>query len=205
MNCIHCNREINNRGSLYAHQMSCSLNPEKITHARSPLAGRKKGSVAWNKGIQTGHKPWNKGLTGLTGTPHTEETKKHLSKRAKELNYGGYIPGSGRGKKGWYNGFFCDSSWELAYVIYCLEHNINIKRNTDKRKYIWEGVEKSYTPDFIVDGKVTEIKGYKTDQWLAKHKANPDIEVLYEKEMQPILNYVISKYGKNYIELYQGR
>ena len=205
MNCIHCNREINNRGSLSAHQMSCRLNPEKITHARSLLAGRQKGSVAWNKGIKTGHEPWNKGLTGLPGTPHTEKTKKHLSKRAKELNYGGYIPGSGRGKKGWYNGFFCDSSWELAYVIYCIEHNIDIKRNTDKRKYIWEGVEKSYTPDFIVDGKVTEIKGYKTDQWLAKHKANSDIEVLYEKEMQPILNYVISKYGKGYIELYQGR
>lgn len=205
MNCIHCNREIKNKGSLTAHQMSCHSNPDRIAHKHSPLAGAKKGCTPWNKGIPTGHTPWNKGLTGRTGTPHTEETKQHLSKRAKELNYGGYIPGSGRGKKGWYNGFFCDSSWELAYVIYCLEHGKNIQRNTTKRKYIWEGVEKSYTPDFIVDGKVTEIKGYKTEQWLAKYKANPDIDVLYEKEMQPILAYVISKYGKKYIELYQGR
>lgn len=205
MNCIHCNREIKNKGSLTAHQMSCKFNPEKKTHKRGENAGARKGSTPWNKGISTGHTPWNKGLTGLPGTPHTEEMKQHLSKIAKELNYGGYIPGSGRGKKGWYNGFFCDSSWELAYVIYCLEHDFDIRRNTEKRYYIHEGKTKTYIPDFIVDGVVTEVKGYKSEQWEAKHTANPDVVVLYEEEMKPFLSYVISKYGKNFVKLYEGR
>jgi len=50
MKCIYCEREIKNKGSLAAHQMSCKNNPDKITHEHSPLAGAQKGSVAWNKG-----------------------------------------------------------------------------------------------------------------------------------------------------------
>lgn len=50
MNCIHCNREIKNAGSLAAHQMSCKDNPNKVKHKRSPHAGARKGSEPWNKG-----------------------------------------------------------------------------------------------------------------------------------------------------------
>ena len=142
-------------------------------------------------------------MTGLEGTPHTEETKKRLSEVAKERKLGGYVRGSGRGKKGWYKGFFCDSSWELAYVVYCLDHNIDIKRNAEKRKYIWQGVVKNYIPDFIVDGTLTEVKGYKTEQWLAKMAANPDVQVLYEQDLVPVIEYVKNKYGKDFINLYE--
>lgn len=51
MKCQHCEREINNKGSLIAHEMSCKSNPNKIQHKHSSLAGRKKGSVPWNKGL----------------------------------------------------------------------------------------------------------------------------------------------------------
>ena len=185
------------------HEKSCQQNPNRIQRKRSPNAGPKKGNIPWNKGLTGLHTAWNKGLVGLKGTPHTEETKKRLSEIAKERNLGGYIQGSGRGKKGWYKGFYCDSSWELAYVIYCLDHNISIKRNTEKRKYIWEGVIKNYIPDFIVQGILTEIKGFKTEQWLAKLEANPDIKVLYKNDLEHILEYVRNKYGKNFITLYE--
>ena len=99
--------------------------------------------------------------------------------------------------------FFCDSSWELAYVIYCLDHKIDIKRNTEKRTYEYNGKIKNYIPDFIVEGKLVEIKGYKTDEWLAKLSANPDVKVLYEKDLQPILDYVIMRYSKKFVELYE--
>lgn len=125
-----------------------------------------------------------------------------MSLIAKNKNLGGYVKGSGRGKKGWYKNFFCDSSWELAYIIYCLDHNIKIERNVEKRKYEWNGKTKNYIPDFVVNGKLVEVKGFKTPQWIAKQKANPDIEVLYEPDLKPILNYVIDKYGKDYIKLY---
>ena len=142
-------------------------------------------------------------MIGLRGTPHTEETKQRLSVVAKMRKLGGYVKGSGRGKKGWYRGFFCDSSWELAYVIYCLEHNMSIQRNTERRQYIWQNKIKNYIPDFIVQGAVTEIKGFKTEEWLAKLEANPDVNVLYQKELKPIFDYVVNKYGKDFIRLYE--
>jgi len=141
-------------------------------------------------------------FTGKAKSEEQETTRRNkISNKMK--SYGGCRQGSGRGKKGWYKGFFCDSSWELAYVIYCLDKKIPIKRNTSKLKYIFENVEKTYTPDFIVNGKLVEIKGFKSPQWEAKQFYNPDVEVLYKEEMTPILDYVILTYGKDYIRLYE--
>lgn len=50
MPCIYCSREIKNAGSLKAHEMSCKENPNRIQHKHSPLSGKKKGAVSWNKG-----------------------------------------------------------------------------------------------------------------------------------------------------------
>jgi hypothetical protein len=50
-NCIFCNRQILNKGSLTAHQKTCKENPDKIKFFHSPNAGKQKGSVAWNKGV----------------------------------------------------------------------------------------------------------------------------------------------------------
>jgi len=117
---------------------------------------------------------------------------------------GGYKEGSGIGKSGWYKGIYCDSSWELAYVIYCKDHGINIERNKEPRFYIWEGKGLKYFPDFIVEKEIVEIKGRKTKQWEAKISNNPDIKVIYGKEMKPILSYIEGKYGNNFIALYEN-
>ena len=113
---------------------------------------------------------------------------------------GGKRHGSGRGKKGYYKGIFCDSSWELAYVVYNIDNNINIKRCNEKRKYIYNREEHIYIPDFIVDSEIVEIKGYNTEIWQAKLKYNPDIKVLYESDMKFYIDYVVERYGKNWIE-----
>ena len=176
--------------------------------------------------------PWNKGLTkdsderikessvkvseGLkiaviegrvTGKAKTEEAEKiradKIRQHALKTNLGGYKRRSGRGKKGWYKGLWCDSSWELAFAIYCLENNKSITRNTEKRKYFYDGKEKNYIPDFIVDGEVIEIKGYRTKEWEAKHKYNSDVRVYYEKDLRVIFDYVINKYGKKFVNLYE--
>ena len=204
--CTHCNRTFSNSGGLGAHTPYCKINPNRIQRIVSPNAHAKKGSVPWNKGKKGLQPAWNKGILGSTtgkgATAEKELARKEKIKKKAKIKNGGYRQGSGRGKKGWYKGFFCDSSWELAYVVYCLDHDIDIKRNTEKLQYIWNASIKNYIPDFIVNGVLTEIKGYKTDQWLAKLESNPDIKVLYEKDLQTVLSYVISKYGKNYIELY---
>ena len=116
---------------------------------------------------------------------------------------GGYRMNSGRGKKGWYKGIFCDSSWELAFVIWNIENNKPIERCKEKREYIFKGEKHIYIPDFIVEDEVVEIKGYSSKQWEEKIKQNPDIKVLYKNDIKPYLDYVISKYGKNFISLYE--
>lgn len=118
---------------------------------------------------------------------------------------GGYRLGSGRGMGGWYNGIHCDSSWELAYVIYCLDHKIDIKRNTKKFKYIYENKIHYYIPDFIVENDYVEIKGYTNSQWLAKLKYFEfELTTYYKNDLLDIFNYVEFKYGKNYMKLYDG-
>ena len=119
---------------------------------------------------------------------------------------GGLRKGSGRGKKGWYKGYWCDSSWELAYVIYCLEHNIKLVRNNESFNYNFNGKILKYYPDFKIDDTFIEIKGY--EDFKAKEKKRQfklKLKTLYSKEIKPILEYVIKKHGINFIKLYEKR
>ena len=77
----------------------------------------------------------------------------------KNLKIGGLRAGSGRGKSGWYKNYWCDSSWELAWVIYNLDHNIKFKRFKGYFLYTFENKSKKYFPDFeLEDGTIIEIK-----------------------------------------------
>lgn len=208
--CLYCAKTFSNKGGLSTHQPFCKSNPDRVQRTKSPNAHRRKGTTPWNKGItlsQDHKKKISEAVrgkrTGKASTPEKELERVAKIKQKAILNNGGYRQGSGRGKKGWYKGFFCDSSWELAYVVYCLDHHIDIKRNTSKRQYVWKGKVKNYIPDFEVEGVVTEIKGYKTEQWLAKLEANPDVKVLYQKELESIFAYVTTTYGRNFIDLYE--
>lgn len=122
------------------------------------------------------------------------------------LKRGGFREGSVKNyKSGWYKGIHCDSSWELAFVIYHLDHNINIERCKEKRKYILDNKELEYHPDFIVENIIYEIKGIKSKNSDAKQLYNPDIIFLYRNNMKKYLDYVINKYGKNFIDLYDKK
>ena len=137
--------------------------------------------------------------------PRIEEYKNKLSNALKNKT-GGYRKGSGYGKGGWYKGYYCDSSWELAFVIYNLEHNIKFERNKKQFAYIFEEKQHNYIPDWIVNNEYVEIKGYWTEQWQAKLDQFPKEEtliVLTKIEIQPYIDYVIEKYGKDYIKLYE--
>lgn len=120
---------------------------------------------------------------------------------------GGYRPNSGTSKKGWYNGIFCGSSWELAWVIYHIDHSIPFTRNKEGFPYFFNGKSKKYYPDFILsDGTYIEIKNYKTDQVESKSLQFPktkNLKILYGKDLTNIFLYVINTYGKDYVKLYQ--
>jgi len=118
---------------------------------------------------------------------------------------GGYRMHSGRGKHGWYNNVYFDSTWEIAYYIYCKDHNINIKRCNEKFEYInVDGKKRFYYPDFRVEGKLTEIKGYHTIN--VQQKINfikEPIDVFYEKDLKDIFIYVETKTKLKIKDLYK--
>lgn len=112
-----------------------------------------------------------------------------------------------RGKCGWYKNIWCDSSWELAWVIYNLDHNISFTRNNKRYLYTFNNEQHCYTPDFeLANGSLIEIKGYIRYDTSAKISSVTDkkLIVLTKKEMQPILKYVRDKYGKDFIYLLEN-
>lgn len=159
-----------------------------------------------NNGWLIGRPPMIDYISPNRGRKFSDEYKRKLSNIMKEVaknrpqEYK-----TGRGKQGRYKGFWCDSSWELAYVIYCLENNIDIIRNKTGFDYIYENEKHTYYPDFYNnnDNCYIEIKGYENDKDIAKISQFPDnIKVLYYQDLKEILKYVESKYGKDFIKLY---
>lgn len=134
---------------------------------------------------------------------YTDEYKELQTGRCK--NNGGYRNGSGRGKSGWYEGYWCDSSWELAWIIYNLDHNIKFERNAKGFDYVYNGERFKYYPDFILENKFfVEIKGWEDEKTKSKmNQFKEKLIVLREKDLKEIFEYVICKYGKNFIYLYE--
>jgi hypothetical protein len=118
---------------------------------------------------------------------------------------GGYRYNSGRGKQGWYKGYYCQSSWELAWVLYSLDHGIKFIRNNVGFQYEYEGAIHRYFPDFILeDGSYVEVKGYNSKQWEEKKRQFPHkLLTIGKKEIKLYLSYVIQNYGKDFIRLYE--
>jgi hypothetical protein len=107
-------------------------------------------------------------------------------------------------KKGAYKGHWCDSSWELAWVIYHLDHNIQFERNIEKFPYIYRKRKYKWLPDFIINGTFIEIKGWMTKRNQAKIDCfQMPLIVLRYQDLKPILKYVADKYGKDFINLYE--
>ena len=175
------------------------LNPEKFTKSKKPKITK----YCLNCNIKMELRP--------------SDRKKFCSLKcrtiATETGYlkgksGGIREGAGRSKSGWYKGYYCNSSYELAWVIYSLDNNIKFKRNTKGFEYFnTEGNVSNYYPDFYVENTETfiEIKGYKEKEFHNKHdNFKEKIVVIDKNDIKPILLYVRNKYGKNFIELYEG-
>lgn len=131
--------------------------------------------------------------------PHKEEERKRkISESMKGNTNWKFNKTRGNSKKGWYKGIFCDSTWELAFVVYYKEHNLYIERSKECFKYIYNDEEHNYFPDFITDEGIIEIKGRKDKKALEKEKQFPNIKVIDNNLIKPYLNYVIEKYGNEF-------
>lgn len=156
----------------------------------------RRGIPAWNVGltketdqrVKKGSEALSIAMKGI-GHPVSEEVKKKISARMKLVG-GGYRRGSGVGKSGWYDGIWCDSTWELAFVIWCKNHGKVVARNTERFDYEFNGKKHYYLPDFVVDGELVEIKGRRTIDALIETKlkaANGRVKLMLAGEMAPIL------------------
>lgn len=121
---------------------------------------------------------------------------------------GGLKKKSGTGKSGWYKGYFCNSTYELVYVIYNIDHDISFKRFKDFYTYEWNGKTYKYYPDFeLKDGSLVEIKGYFTEKVAAKTAAVKDrkITVLYKDDLKYAFDWVKEHYQyKELQDLYES-
>lgn len=121
-------------------------------------------------------------------------------------NCGGYRENAGGNyQHGWYKGYYCSSSWELAFVIYNIENNITFKRNTQGFDYTFKNNIHKFYPDFIVNEQFIEIKGFFREKDYEKIKQFPhNILVICKTKIKPYIKYCVDKYGKNYINLYDN-
>lgn len=107
-------------------------------------------------------------------------------------------------KFGTYKGIECDSSWELAFLVYCLDHNIPIKRNVDGFAYVYDNLERTFFPDFLVENTYYEIKGVWSAQVVSKVEQFPkdkNLVVIDRKKMKKYIKYCSDTYGESFAEL----
>ena len=113
-----------------------------------------------------------------------------------------WFRGGGAPKRGWYKGYWCDSSWELAFLLWHLDHGREIVRNPRDFPYPFRNGVKYYRPDFLVDGEYVEIKGVMDGR--SKRKISTfhlPLRVVGKKEIQPYIDYAVFKYGSDYANL----
>lgn len=107
---------------------------------------------------------------------------------------GGAREGSGRAKTGYYKGIYCGSTYELAFLIWHLDHNRDIKRSINKFPYVFDSKSHTYHPDFEVDGVIYEIKGRVTDVDYVK-VASCNAVMICGDNITPYITYVSTTYN----------
>jgi hypothetical protein len=139
---------------------------------------------------------------------NSRRVRKTCSKKCHSKMSGGYREGSGRSKHGYYKGIYCGSTYELVWVIYQLDHNLNCERFPS----CIEGNNIKYYPDFFdkTSNTIIEIKGYENIEnvnnkiELAKSKGY-NVIVLRKEDLVKEFKWVKNNYTyKEIFELYDN-
>ena len=135
----------------------------------------------------------------------SNKLKRYCSLKCGTKKCGGYREFSGRSNSGHYKGIYCASTYELAWVIYRLDHNLSCNRfeTTLERN----GVK--YIPDFLDDNLIIEIKGYYTPSVDIKcdiaRSYGYDIVVKYKEDLATEFEWVKNTYHtKKFETLYDN-
>lgn len=200
LTCQFCGKECKNTNSLRNHERLCKENPNRVIREISGF--NNKGRVAWNK--------------GLTAATDPRIEKQRLS-RIKSFNEGKFTLRSRpsenafctRYKYGTYKGYYCDSSWELAFLMYHLDKGDEVIRNTESFNYIsTDNKCRRFFPDFKIGNTYFEIKGGYDTQASAKQKQFPpnlNLTWISKKEIYRYVDYARATYGDEFYTLYDRK
>lgn len=125
-------------------------------------------------------------------------------------------------KKYYYKGLKFDSSWELALYIFAKDHNVPIIHEPVRFKYTVNNIVHYYTPDFLYDGKLIDIKGSHLlkdnlvidpyNHWTAEelHAKNEcikqnNVKLLSYSDILFAIKYVENQYGKKYLKQFKNK
>lgn len=161
----------------------------------------------------------------------SEEGKKALAKKTEESNkkrmetvlakYGVKCATliDGCKKRYTYDGVAFDSAWELALWIYCQDHKIAIERCSKTFEYEYADIIHQYTPDFVMNSELIEIKGpqffengkminpfdrTQDDMYEAKHQCALNNKVRFITDCSLYINYVNEIYTTDYMKLFKN-
>ncbi len=180
---MHAEYKLNNgKWCCHPYSTQCPVLREKNSKSLKPLYSKNKDGITIFNGKQRNYSEdarkrqgWNRGLTketsdlirergerlherfakgelvGLfTNHTHTVESKNKIVQ--------GMLHTSGSSdkgfKRGWYKGYRVDSSWELAFVMYNIDHSIPFERNIDGFEYVYEGKTRLFYPDFKMSRRI---------------------------------------------------
>ena len=185
LNCIFCGKLCKHKNSLAQHELRCKENPSR----------KRFNTLAEYVLLET------------EDDKMLRYKKSHSTLRERiasgEISYDNRV--CTKYKFGTYHGYHCDSSWELAFVIYNLDHNISFVRNTERFPYEHDGVIRTYYPDFIINNVYYEIKSYFDDRVQSKIRDFPvekQLVIIDQEKIKPYIDYCEATYGKDFITMY---
>ena len=125
-----------------------------------------------------------------------------------------------RSKKYIYKDKTFDSSWELAFFIFCEDKNIPCKRPENGIEYFVDNKKHVYFPDFILPWGIIEIKGdqfiddngnliniyNKNDKTMiekGKIMLKNNIYIISSNKIKYFIKYVKNKYGSDYLKRFK--
>jgi|688.fasta_scaffold326745_1 hypothetical protein len=201
--CNYCGSERKNLNSKSQHELYCKSNPDKRNKIPSYGMLGKRGSNQFTKAKKLGlPKPDVKESTRQILAEKTSEWNKKIwqdiefkkrhqdaMKSAVDQHPDSYNSGNrGRVKQIEYDGIKFHGSWEVEFYKWCKFQNIDVLRNRQGFKYVWEG-ERTYFPDFFIPAYnfYVEIKGYETERDYAKWSVLPkQLKVLTKTDIMDI-------------------
>lgn len=104
-----------------------------------------------------------------------------------------------------YGGVYFDSSWEIYVYKYCLNNDISFEyQPCIMFDYEYDGVIRKYYPDFLINGKLYEVKGnhfFKDGKMINPYNRSED--ELYEAKHQCMIDnnvVILTKYEINHLD-----